>query len=75
MTADLKKDCMLVRFQWVPTRDMVAVTTIDSSDIHPKDHWPTKRMSKSRARVRWKFMLASGYERILPDDSIEYDER
>ncbi len=64
MIADLKKDTVLVRFQWVPASDMVAVTTIDSSDINPKEYWPTKRMTKSRARVRWKFMLASGYERI-----------
>ena len=63
MIADLKKDTMLVRFQWTKHSNMINVYTIDSNDIHPKVHWPVKRMTKDRARVRWKFMLASGYER------------
>ncbi len=71
MIADLKKDAVLVRFQWRDSSDWVNVFTIDANDIRPNEHWPIKRMTKDRARVRWKFMLASGYSRILPDSRLD----
>ncbi len=70
MIADLKKDDVLVRFQWRDSSDWISVFTINASG-QMNEHWPIKRMTKDRARVRWKFMLASGYKRILPDSRLD----